>query len=107
MRNLFFPLTWTFAFSGLVLEFGLNSLFCSFSGLDSGLDVCFLVWIFDMGFWFSILELDFESDFDWIFSGFWLKGRRVWTMLGKGPKRPGFGLGLRPYIIGYLSLIHI
>ena len=69
MGNLFFHLTLAFTFFGLVLEFGLNSLFCSFSGLDSGLDVYFLVWISDMGFWFSI----WIWISDWIFSGFLAK----------------------------------
>ena len=78
---------------------------------------------FGFGFWIWILDLDFGLDFDWIFIWFlingrrvWImpgkgwvalpergklthSGRRVWTMLGKGPEWPGFGLGLRPYII--------
>ena len=59
------------------------------------------MFVFRYGFLVFYLDLDFGLDFDWFFSGFWLKDRRVWTMLGKGPERPGFGLGLRPYIIGY------
>ena len=37
----------------------------------------FWVWILDFGFSFGLKE----------------HGRRVWIMLGKGPERPGFGLG--------------
>ena len=85
----------------------------------------FLILNAALDFWFSGLDLDFELDFDWIFIWFLINGRRVWimpgkgwvtlpergklthsgrwvwTMLSKGPEWPGFGLGHRPYTIGY------
>ena len=91
-----------------------------FSVLDAGLDF----WFSDFGFGFWVWILD------WIFIWFLIKdrqvwimpgkgwvalpergklthsGRRVWTMLGKGPEWPGFGLGLRPCIINcYLQVV--
>ena len=49
----------------------------------------FWIWIYgfmDFGF------LDFGFGFGFSF-GLKEHGRRVWIMLGKGPERPGFGLG--------------
>ena len=45
-----------------------------------------VLWILD--FWISDLVLDFGFSF-----GLKEHGRRVWIILGKGPKRPGIGLG--------------